>query len=167
MPFEYVANINAILNVLKNHNTTTASPDLSNGLSERVDNDNIINSDPELVTPRADRLPAIYVMIANKDEEAAGLGATGVSGVRKHATVEYDIFAIYGKYGGGNAHSDLLTDVYKFAKNIEGVFQQEYKLSNTALFCHPKTTEFSPAIDLGEGFAKAILIRLEASYHFR
>ena len=167
MPFQYITNTTAIINVLKNHNTTTATPDLSDGLSERVKNDNIVINDPELSQTRSDRFPAIYVMINTKDEEYEGIGATGVGGAKKRATLSYDIFAIFGKYGSHSSHTNLLTDVYKFAGNIEGVFQQEYTLSNTALWCNPTVTEFSPATDIGEGFVKAVLIRLEADYIFR
>lgn len=173
MSFDYIVNLSAVTQALKDHNTTTASattttsPDLSDGLSERINSDNILETDPELTTPRADRLPAIYVMIANKDESAGGIGATGPGKVKKEALVEYEIFGIYGKYGGHSPHSELLTDVYKLARNIEGVFQAEHKLSNTALWCNPVRTEFSPALDIGEGFAKAVLITLQANYMFR
>jgi hypothetical protein len=167
MPFDYDTNLNAVVNALKNYNSAGSSPDLSDGLSERINNVNILASDPELNKPRADRLPAIYVMISDKEETPEALGATGVSGTKKRATVRYDIFGIFGKYGGHSPHSELLTDIYKLAKNIEGVFQAEYDLSNTALWCHPVSTEFSPAIDLGEGFAKAVLVNLEAAYFFR
>lgn len=167
MSFPYNTNLTSVINVLKNHNTTTASPDLSDGLSERINNDDILATDPELVKPRATRLPAVYGLIANKDETSAGIGPTGPSGVKKQALVEYEIYGICRKQGGHSPHSELLTDVYTLAKNIEGVFQAEYKLSNTALWCNPTTTEFSPAVDIGEGFAKAVLIRLEASYLFK
>jgi len=167
MPFDYSVNLNAVMNALKNHNTTTATPDLSSGLDERIDNDNILATDPELVPPRADRLPAIYVMIADKEEESETIGATGQTGVKKRATVHFEIFGIYGKYGGHSPHSELLTDIYKLAENIEGVLQAEYTLSNTALWCNPISTEFSPTIDIGENFAKAVLIRVEAVYLFR
>jgi len=167
MPYDYSINLIAVTQALKDYNTTTASPDLSDGLSERINNDNILATDPELVKPRADRLPAVYVIIARKSESASSIGMTGTTGVKKQALVEYEIFGIFGKYGGHSPHSELLTDVYKLAKNIEGVFQAEYKLSNTALWCNPISTEFSPALDIGEGFAKAVLIKLEASYFFR
>lgn len=169
MPFDYNSNLTAVINALKDYNTTSASPDLSDGLSERINNDNILASDPDIdwTAKRSDRLPAVYVMIATKDESMATMGLTGTSGVKKEARVEYQVFGIIGKSGGYSPHSELLTDVYKLAKNIEGVFQAEIKLSNTALWCNPTSTEFSAPLDIGEGFAKAVLIRLEAIYLFR
>lgn len=169
MPFDYTTHLDSVVNALKNYNSAGSSPDLSNSLTERIDNGNVVASDPN-VDPsalRADRLPAIYVMISRKDESGATIGRTGTSGVRKKATVEYEVFGIYGKAGGHSPHSELLTDVYKLAKNIEGVFQAEVKLSNTALWCNPYSTEFSPAIEIGEGFAKCVLVKLTAVYLFR
>lgn len=168
MPFTYATFLTNVYNCIKDHNTTTASPDLSNGLDVRIDDGNILKTDPEIEPPRADRLPAVYIRIADKTEESAGLGATGSSGVKKEAIVTYDVIGIYGKYGGWSPHSELLTDIYTMAENIEGVFQTEYTLSNTALYVNPIATEFSAPIDLGsEGFAKVVLIRLEAHYLFR
>ena len=167
MPFDYTTNLNAVTNALKNYNTTTATPDLSANLSVRVSNDDILATDPELAQLRADRLPAVYVTIASKEESATSIGMTGTTGVKKDALVKYNILAIFGKHGGHSPHSELLTDVYKFAKNVEGVFQAEYKLSNTALWCNPTMTDFSPATDVGQGFAKAVMITLEAKYLFR
>lgn len=169
MPFDYSTNLQAIINALKNYNSAGSSPDLSDGLSDRINNDNILASDPDIdwTAKRADRLPAIYVMIARADESGATIGLTGTTGVRKEKRVEYEVFGIFGKSGGYSPHSELLIDVYKLAKNIEGVFQAEVKLSNTALYCNPVSTEFSPAIDVGDGFAKAVLVRLEAKYLFR
>ena len=169
MPFDYTTNLDSIINALKNYNSTGSSPDLSASLTERISNDNIVASDPEVDKGalRSDRLPAIYVMISRKDESGATIGRTGTINVRKKAVVEYEIFGIYGKAGGWSPHSELLTDVYKLAKNIEGVFQAEVKLSNTALWCNPGSTEFSPAREIGEGFAKCVLVRLTATYLFR
>ena len=167
MSFNYITNLNAVVQALKDYNTTTASPYLSDGLSTKIDNDNILKTDPEISPPRADRLPAIYVVIRSKEESSTSIGPTGPNGVKKGAVIEYEIYGIFGKYGGHSPHSELLEDIYKMAGNIEGIFQAEYDLSNTALLCNPVSTEFSPSIDIGEGFAKAVLIRLEAHYMFR
>jgi len=166
MPFDYNANLTAVLNALKDYNTTTASPDLSSGLNTRVNNDNILGIDPELTSPRADRMPAIYVTISNKEEDAAAIGATGIGKTKKEATVIFDVWGVVGKYGGWEGQSVTLSDVYELAENIEGVFQAEYKLSGTAMFINPVTTEFSPVIELGESFAKIVQVRLEAHYLF-
>lgn len=167
MSFSYVTNLGKVINALKEHNTTTASPDLSTGLDIRINNDNILKTDPSIEQPRADRFPAIYVLINNKEEIYESLNAPGPTGAFKKAEVNYDIIGIYGKYGGYSPHSELLDDVYTLAGNIEGVFQAEYNLSGTALWCNPVSTEFSTAMDIGEGFVKAVLVRLTAQYMFR
>lgn len=167
MPFEYVNKKNAVMNALKDYNTTTATVDLSANLSVRVNNDDILDTDPEITPPRADRMPAVYVTISNKEESGTSIGPTGPSGVKKEALVTFNILAIFGKHGGHSPNSELLDDCYNFARNIEGIFQAEYRLSNTALWCNASTTEFSPTIDLGESFSKAILVTLNAKYFFR
>lgn len=167
MGFNYVTNLGKVINALKDHNTITASPDLSTGLDTRINNDNILKTDPTIETPRSDRFPAIYVLINNKEELYETLSAPGPTGAMKRAEVTYDIIGIYGKHGGYSPHSELLDDVYTLAGNIEGVFQAEYNLSSTALWCNPGSTEFSTAMDIGDGFVKAVLVRLTAQYLFR
>jgi hypothetical protein len=167
MAFAYNTNIDAVISALKNHNTTTASPDLSGGLNVRVDSDNILMVDPKLIQPRADRLPAIYVKYGSKTEEYAGIGATGPSGHKKQATTIIQVYGLVGKYGGYETGETLLRDLYTLAANCETVFQAEYTLSNTALWCNPGTTDFETPYDYGEGFSKPFLINLTAEYLFR
>lgn len=166
MAFDYNSRLINVLNVLVDNNTTTSAVDISNGLYTRINSDDIIAIDPELTVPRADRLPAIYVTIVSKDEEFAGLGATGIQKSPKLSTVYYNVLGIIGKYGAYEGQSTTLKDVYIIAHNIERVFQKEYKLSNTAMWCNPVSTEFSAPVKLGEGFAKAVLVRLQARYMF-
>lgn len=169
MPFDYTTNLGAVVQALKDYNTTLTTPDLSNGLSKRISNDNILASDPNIswAAKRADRLPAIYIMIARADEEEATIGLTGTTKVKKEKRVEYEIFGLFGKSGGHSPHSELLAEVAEMATNITSVFRTEILLSDTALYCNPVSIEFTDVLDFGEGFAKAVLIRLEAHYLFR
>jgi len=167
MAFPYNTNLDAVMNTLKGYNTTTAAVDLSNNLNVRVDSDNIFAVDPELTPPRADRMPCLYVTIDSKNESYEGIGATGVGGTKKQASVFYNIFAVVGKYGGWESQSVSTSDIYYLAENIEGIFQEEYDLSNTALWCNANTTEFFPPKSIGDQFAKVCLVRLEARYLFR
>lgn len=165
MPFDYEANLTAVTNALSQYNTTTSSPDLSSGLTTRVKN--VFARDPRITPPRNLDLPAVFVMISNKEEDFAGLGATGPTGNRKSAQVTYDIFGVYIKDGATDSHSTLLTETYRFAENIEGVFQAELDLSNTALWCNPQSTNFAPALQNEGSLIKAFLVQLVAQYHFR
>lgn len=167
MTFPYNTVTTAVINVLKNHNTTTATPDLSDGLNVRVDNDNIILADIRLVQPRADRLPLVCVLMESKTEEYSGIGATGYAGHKKQGTAIVQIGVIVGKYGGYEADDTVLTDLYKLASNMEGVFQQEYKLSNTALWCNPASSNFVDVYNYGDGFARPFLINLTTEHLFR
>ena len=166
---EYVTNINAIITNLKAHNTITATPDLSNGLNLRIDNDNIKAEDPEVVSWRADMLPAVFARISFKDEEFEGIGNIGSTAnrVRKMATVTYQIFGITQKYGGYTEHSNLLDDVYTLGRNIEGVINQETRMSNTALWTNLETTEFYSPVAFEGLWTKVVSITVKGKYLYK
>lgn len=167
MPFEYETNTTAVIDALKSYNTTTSNPDLSSGLTTRIDNDNIQLRDFEILGQQTINLPAVFVRVVNADEEFMSLGTTGPSKAHKLKTVQYQILAIYRREGIYSSHSELLTETYRLAENIEGVFQAELTLSNTALWCNPRRTEFSSAYEFGGSWEKAVLVELEAKYRFR
>lgn len=168
MPFEYSTNLESILNALKDYNTTTASPYLSDSLTTKILNTNIIGEDSEMLEIRADNLPAIFVRISNKEEDFASMGATGSSGVRKKAIVFYDVIAMYSKDSGYDQHATVLDEIYKLARNVEGVFQKERTLSSTALFSQVTETNFLSPIELNNGImVKSALLKLRAEYLFR
>ena len=164
MPFTYQSNATAVLNALNGYNTTTAAVNLSGGLSTTVAT--IVLNDPEIVAVRKMDMPAIFVRIASKSEEFEDMGPPGPTGSFKRADVEYHIFAIYQREGMHTDHSTGVLQLYRMAQNIEGVFQAEHRLSGTALWCNPETTQFLDV--LGEhAVFKTALITLKARYHFR
>jgi len=165
--FEYHSYLANVVQALKDYNTTTSSADLSANLSVRVSNDYIKGMFPKIEQVRDDNMPAIFVSINTKDEEYAGLGATGASGTKKMATVNYDIYAFVGKQAGWDAHSTTTQDMHYLARNIESVFQAEYKLSNTAMYCNPMKTEFSNPLNINQNQAMVVYIQLQAKYLFR
>lgn len=168
MPLDYEANIGAVVNALQDYNTTTASPDLSSGLTTRVDNNYVVQGNLELSGQQSIKLPAVYVRIIDSDEEGAGLGETGPSLNKKFKTIRYEIVGLYRREGIGSTISDLMTEVYRFAENIEGVFQAEFDLSGTALWCHPVNTTFSTPLQHDTGaWVMGTRINLEARYLFR
>lgn len=165
MPFDYEANVTAVRTALRSYNTTTSSPDLSSGLTTRVRTVEI--DDPEKVAVRINDLPAVYIRVQEGTEEPAGLGNTGPTGVRKFKEVTYELIGIYHRDGAHALHAPHLTELYRFAENMEGVFQAEFDLSSTALWCHPENTNFG-AIDLDGGDrVKAFVTLLRARYLFR
>lgn len=166
MPFDYNTNINAVRQALVDHNTVTASPDLSAGLTHRVKTIKIF--DPEITAQKMSTYPAVYVRLITKDEEYTSLGATGSAGNKKQAEVAYDVMGYYLREGIVKQQEDLLNEIYNLAENVEGVFQAEFRLSNTALWCNPQTTDFSPPISGGEDtWVKSMRVELKAMYHFR
>lgn len=165
MPFDYEANVGAVYNALVAYNTTTASVDLSSGLTTRVKN--IYKNDPAVVGLRGDIYPAVFVRINRKSEDFAGIGSTGPSGARKQATAEYDVIGFYRKDGAYGTQAQVLVELERLAENIEGVFQAEGTLSGTALWCQAKETSFYGPFANGEVWIKAVVVNLEARYHFR
>jgi len=164
MPFDYITNLNAIVNVLEEHNTTTASPDLSEGLSTRVKS--IMKDDWNVVSTKRLDFPLIYVRIKEKAEQYDALGATGSTGRMKRASVQYDLIGLYAQDGIYSPHADILTELYTLAGNIEGVLQQEFTLSNTCLWCNPEATAFDEINNNGK-WVKGVAIKLKAEYLFR
>ena len=165
MPFDYEANAGSVRNVLNAHNTTTATPDLSSGLTTRVQS--VFINDPDVAAIRWNDLPAVYIRIQEADEEAASLGVTGPANYRKTKNAVYELIGLYARDGMHTALDTHLTEVYRFAENLEGVFQQELTLSGTALWCHPANTNFG-AFQLGDGTRiRGFVTRLTARYHFR
>lgn len=165
MPFDYENNTLAIVNALTAYNTTTAVVDLSSGLTTRVKN--IYRSDPDVVDLRGDIYPAVFVRVSRKEESFAGLGATGPTGARKHAVVTYDVIGLYRKDGMNSTQQAVLVEIERLAENIEGVFQREYTLSATALFCNPVSTNFLGPFGTDNMWIKGVIVELEAEYHFR
>ena len=166
MPFEYVTNLAQVVTLLKDHNTTTATPDLSVDLTRRIDNDNVREGDPDIESIRARDLPAVWVRIASKAEEPASIGQTGPTRNKKFADVFYEIFGIYLREGLHTQDAAHRTEIYHLARNIEGVFQQEFNLNSTALWAHPDSTEFQTFQREGEA-VKGVLVNLKARHLFR
>lgn len=164
MPFDFEANLAAVVNALNAYNTTTANPDLSSGLSTRVQN--VYANDPAFTPARGDAYPAIYAWVMDKRESYESLGSPGPTGNLKRGSVTYGLMGLYRKEGATSQHQEALTQLYRFAENIEGVFQAEFRLSSTALWCNPTRTEFGVVARDGT-WIKAVMIELEAEYLFR
>ena len=165
MPFDYEANVGAVYQCILDHNTTTATPDLSSGLTTRVKN--VYKNDPAIIGLRGDIYPAVFVRINSKEEDYAGMGTTGPSGARKHATASYDVIGFYRKDGAISSHANVLVELQRLAENIEGVFQQETSLSATAMWCQVADTNFYGPFQTDELWIKAVVCNLKAEYHFR
>ena len=169
MAFEYETNLDAVIQVLKDKNTTTATPYLSLSLSTgQIDSFNIVNLDPDLVPWRVDRLPAIFVRVSNKEDIFEGVGQTGTGGTRvaKRGVVFYDVIGIAPKYGMHTDPQNLMDDIYRLARNVEAAFRQEFSLSNTALWCNPQRTSFGIAV-VDETWTKSFSLELQATYLFK
>ena len=168
MGFDYNARITNVVNALKDYNSATSSPDLSANLTSRIDDDNIFDRDISAGGTKKYRMPCIYVRIANKQEDFAGLGATGITGgARKEATVIFEIVGLYQKEGAWSTNDALMDEVYNLGANIENVLRQELTLSGTALWCQPLRTDFVGPFE-GEGIhVKGVFVELEAKYHFK
>ena len=154
--------------ILVDHNTTTASPDLSASLgSYRIDDDSVRIGDPEIQAIEVMKHHSVFVRISDKDEEWAGIGRTGLSGVPVHGLVRFQVVGFFRKDGAVSPHSDMLNGAFNLARNIEGVFREKYTLSGTALWCHPVSTDFYGPFDVSGSWIKTVLIKVEAKYQFK
>lgn len=168
MSFDYVGNLTALTNCLKDHNTVTASPDLCQSMTTRIAKDGVVADDLEIVGAQGRNLPAIFARMVSADEEYESLGVTGPTGNRKLKTVTYEIVGLYRRDGVTASHESLMSEVYQLAANIEGVLQAEMKLSNTALWCNARRTDFSGAFEIDAGaWVKGVRVEVEARYFFR
>lgn len=167
--FDYNAALNAVVQALKDSNTTTSTTPLSNGLTTPLDSANIVKGDPSVTRVRQDRLPAIFVRISNASEDFLDIGATGPTGNSKQKDVVFDIFAMYQKEGAQADYASVLDAIGKLAQNIESVFQREFRLSGTAMWCQVKSTAIAnvPIDSDGSTWVKTALLELEARYFFR
>jgi len=170
--FDYGAAIDNVISILQAANTTTAAVDLSDGLNDRVIDDNIIASDPNIVIVKSDRLPAVFVRIPEGSEDYADIGETGPSGNLKYKDVTFDIFAMCAKAGATSDYASLLKQGLKFAQNIEAVFQNNITLGTSqtpqCVWCNPAATAISNIPIDGVGtWVKTVLVELKAKYMFR
>lgn len=168
MPFDYAANVAAVRQCLADYNTATANPYLSQSLTTQIVS--VLVDDPEVAGVQwTNHLPGVFIRIQTGEEEAASLGDTGplARHVQKFKTVAYEIIGLYPRDGASAANADHMTEIYQFAENLEGVFQREFTLSGTALWCHPERTDFGAFQTPGGVRVKAFVTTLRARYMFR
>lgn len=166
MGLDYSAQLTALQTIINNHNTTTASPDLSANLTRRVVN--VLADDPEVVSLRGDQYPTVFMWIEKNqpryDEMAAVVGTQNAT---RRSTLMFNVLGLIRKDGAPSQHSTALTEVYKLAKNLEDVLQTEYNLSGAALWITPKDIDFIGPVGHGGVWVKAVKISLEAEYLYR
>ncbi len=139
MGIDYVSKINTLVQLLSEHNTTTATPDLSSSLTTRIQT--ITSAEPDLIGSRHGFYPLVMVELAQASEEETQIG--DFSNRRKIKDVTYNIWAFYKKEGISKNHAQQLTDFYQMASNIESVLKRESSLSGTALLVSPVSTSFT------------------------
>jgi len=167
MGLDYNANLKAIQDIFIAANTTTATVDLSGGLSTRIDNLNIRVADIDTVSLRAQDFPLLFIRVSDKEESFETLGRTGLSRNTKSAVVRYDLVGMARKDGAHTTNDDLSTEVNQFAQNIEGVMRENDTLSGTALWANTPSTTFTGAFENGGIWIKGVLVNLEAKHFFK
>lgn len=138
MAISYTSKLSTLKTVLDTANTTTATPDLSGSLTTRIRN--IYKDDPAIRGLRGDDTPALFISINRAEEDETQMG--DFTNRKKEKLIVYDIHGIYKKESYAEQHSDLLTDFYQMADNVEAVLKKESDLSGTALHVSVVDTEF-------------------------
>lgn len=139
MAFDYVTKITTLVNLLKAHNTTTASPDLSSSLTTRIQT--ITTAEPDATGQRHGFYPYVSVELISAEEEETQIGS--FTNRRKIKTATYNIWGFYKKEGISKSQSQQLTDFYQMANNVEAVLKRESDLSGTALHVDVVSTDFT------------------------
>ncbi len=160
MSFDYVSKITTLVDVLKAHNTTTASPDLSSSLTSRIQT--ITTAEPDVSGQRHGFYPYISVELSGANEQETQIG--DFSGRRKIKTATYNIWGFYKKEGISKSQSQQLTDFYQMANNIEAVLKRESTLSGTALHIDVVSTDFTERRD--NNLIKVLKIETSAKYFY-
>lgn len=160
MAIDYVSKINTLVQLLSDHNTTTATPDISSSLTSRIQT--ITATEPDLSTARHGFYPLIMVEIANANEEETQIG--DFTGRRKIKDITFNIWGFYKKEGMSKNHSQQLMDFYQMASNIEAVIKRESSLSGTALLVSPVSTSFTERRE--NNLIKVLKIETSARYFY-
>lgn len=139
MAIDYVGKISTFVELLRAHNTTTASPDLSSSLTTRIQT--ITSAEPDVVGSRHGFYPQVMVELGRADEDETQIG--DFASRRKIKNVVYNVWGFYKKEGISKNQSQQLTDFYQMASNIEAVIKRESTLSGTALHVGVVSTDFT------------------------
>lgn len=139
MAIDYVAKVSTFVDLLRAHNTTTASPDLSASLSTRIQT--ITAAEPDMSGSRHGFYPLVMVELARGSEEETQIG--DFTGRRKIKTITYNVWGFYKKEGISKNQSQQLTDFYQMGSNLEAVIKRESSFSGTALHVQLVDTDFT------------------------
>lgn len=161
---DYNRAINAVVEAIHRHNTTTASPDLSYGLSSRVET--VEANDPGAFYGRSDRLPAVIVNLESKSQSIEQIGVFPTTGTQiRRATVNYEVWGVFQRAAVSTRKEEALADKWRFADNIEAVLAKNFQFSGTALQITAIDADFTPRAenDLTEVFR----LRVQVEYMYR
>lgn len=160
MAIDYNSKISTLVGLLQAHNTTTASPDLSGSLTTRIQT--ITTAEPDVSGQRHGFYPYVSVELSNANEEETQIGA--FSNRRKIKNITFNIWGFYKQEGISKNQTQLLSNFYQMASNIEAVLKAESTMSGTALFVQPISTSFSERRD--NNLIKVLKIETSISYFY-
>jgi len=132
---DLVAHLKSTANILEKNNTTTATNDLSNGLTKRVTRvykglEGMYERQPVMVN----QYPVVFVEIRTHGEEFAELGKSA----KREITTGFDIVGIT-HCGMGTKTEDIETtensqyECIQLISNIENILRNNIRLSQTAV----------------------------------
>jgi hypothetical protein len=138
MSIDYVGKVQKITDILEEHNTTTASPDLSQSMSSRIKF--VYNDDPNMRGTRNDEMPAVFVTINSASESETQMG--DYANRQKEKEVVYNIYGVYNREGFSQESQEALVEYYRMAQNVEAVIKAESIFSTSAIHIDSVNTEF-------------------------
>jgi len=161
MTIDYPGKVTTIVGYFTSANTTTASPDLSSGMTTRVKS--VVADEMSIQGVRGDLSPKLFVSINRASEEETQIGE--FTNRKKEKLVTYDVEGVYRKSGFSQTHADHLPDFYRFAQNVEQVIKTNISFDADIIHVSVVDTEFKAEQPDNTQF-KVFRIGLEVRYFY-
>jgi hypothetical protein len=121
-------------------NTTTASYDLSTGLTDRVKS--VFTVMPNTENMNAGVLPAITIWTESKTVDMRNICKNQLT-AKRQATAIFNVAGVLWNSNFSNAETDLAdNDIEKLMENIEEILRRNDTLGNTVLWQHPTNVTY-------------------------
>lgn len=124
-----------IQSVLETANTTTASTDLSNGLSARIQK--VVKINPERIPIQANIFNYVTIFVDSKDIDETAMAANQTN-VKRKATVDLKILGVVWNPNVTALDEDAAdNDCEKLMENVEHILRSDPTINSNAIWSHP------------------------------
>lgn len=150
--------------ILDTANTTTATNNLSDSMSDKVRN--VFKLNPMKLPIQASQYPFVSVSIDGKSIEQINLGI-GSANVQREASVDVNIIGgVYEDNFGAITEDPATTEIQLLMENIEEILRNNVTVNNTASWSGPNDVRYD-TLQLEEGAhvrASLMVFRMKIFY---